>query len=139
MRLDADVHPRDGLTLRYGGQQNLRDRRDVVRNGRHEETPALGHIITCPPRPKTRLFEAIAGLRRRELRLHSENQRRSSLTDRPTATVHDAVAEMAQRNIGALPVVSEGALGGIITEPDYARRIILQGRSSAQTAVREIM
>jgi CBS domain-containing protein len=57
----------------------------------------------------------------------------------PSATVYDAVAEMAQRSIGALPVVSEGALVGIITERDYARKVILQGRSSAHTAVQEIM
>jgi len=56
-----------------------------------------------------------------------------------TATVYDAVAEMAQRSIGALPVIAEGVLVGIITERDYARKIILQGRSSAHTAVQEIM
>jgi len=50
----------------------------------------------------------------------------------PSATVYDAVSQMAQRSVGALPV-------GIITERDYARKVILQGRSSPHTLVREIM
>jgi CBS domain-containing protein len=57
----------------------------------------------------------------------------------PSATVYDAVSQMAQRSVGALPVVSDGELVGIVTERDYARKVILQGRSSPQTLVREIM
>jgi CBS domain-containing protein len=57
----------------------------------------------------------------------------------PTATVYDAVAAMAERSVGALPVVSEGKLVGIVTERDYARKVILQGRSSPHTTVQEIM
>jgi len=59
----------------------------------------------------------------------------------PEATVYDAISEMAQRNIGALLVTDpkSNALLGIVTERDYARRVILESRSSKQTLVRDIM
>jgi CBS domain-containing protein len=57
----------------------------------------------------------------------------------PEATIYDAIAMMADKAIGALLVVSEGKLMGIISERDYARKVILQGRSSKDTQVREIM
>ena len=57
----------------------------------------------------------------------------------PEASVFDAVKRMAEKNIGALLVMQEEEIIGIITERDYARKIVLMARSSRETAVREIM
>ena len=58
---------------------------------------------------------------------------------RPDATVYEAIEMMAERNIGAVPVVAAGKLLGILSERDYSRKIILKGKSSRQTSVKEIM
>lgn len=57
----------------------------------------------------------------------------------PTATIYDALTMMAEKGVGALPIVEEGKLLGILSERDYARKVLLQGRSSRDTAVTEIM
>jgi len=57
----------------------------------------------------------------------------------PDATVFDAVKEMDNKGVGALPVVVDDRLVGIISERDYARKIILKNRSSKETLVRDIM
>jgi CBS domain-containing protein len=57
----------------------------------------------------------------------------------PDTTVFDAIKLMADKNIGALPVLSNDALVGIFTERDYTRKIALQGKSSKETRVREII
>ena len=57
----------------------------------------------------------------------------------PDAPVIDAIRLMAEKCIGAVLVIQDGRLAGILSERDYARKIVLQGRSSATTPVREIM
>jgi CBS domain-containing protein len=58
---------------------------------------------------------------------------------RPDASVRDALALMAEYDVGALVVLDGDNLVGIITERDYARKIVLKGRTSPSTTVREIM
>ncbi|NWF83656.1 MAG: CBS domain-containing protein [Bryobacteraceae bacterium] len=57
----------------------------------------------------------------------------------PDATVYDAIHAMADRSVGALLVMRDDALLGIISERDYTRKVILAGRSSRETRVEEIM
>ena len=57
----------------------------------------------------------------------------------PQATVYAALQLMSEKNTGALPVIGNGKLLGVISERDYARKGILQGRMSKQTPVSEIM
>ena len=57
----------------------------------------------------------------------------------PTESVFDALKQMADKHIGALLVMEAGAIVGIITERDYARKIALLGRTSADTRVRDVM
>jgi CBS domain-containing protein len=58
---------------------------------------------------------------------------------RSNATVFEALQLMAEKDIGALPVIDEDDLVGIFSERDYARKVILAGKSSRETQVREIM
>jgi CBS domain-containing protein len=57
----------------------------------------------------------------------------------PDTTVFDAIKLMAEKNIGALPVLADGKLLGIFTERDYTRKVALAGKSSRETRVREII
>lgn len=57
----------------------------------------------------------------------------------PSASVYQAVKVLSTRNIGALPVMSEGKLVGFFSERDYARKVVLKGKSSNRTTVEEIM
>jgi CBS domain-containing protein len=57
----------------------------------------------------------------------------------PGSTVYDALQVMADKDVGALPVVENGKLVGIFSERDYARKVILLGKTSRKTFVKEIM
>jgi CBS domain-containing protein len=67
------------------------------------------------------------------------DKRGSVQSIQPDATVFDALKLMAEKNVGALLVVESGKLVGILSERDYARKVILQGKSSLKTPVRDIM
>jgi len=68
------------------------------------------------------------------------NKKGSQVFDiNPDNTVFEAIEKMADKNIGALVVVEDGKLAGIITERDYRNKVILKGRTSKTTKVREIM
>src|SRR5690242_21255261 len=57
----------------------------------------------------------------------------------PDQTVFDAISMMADKNVGALLVTKSGKLLGIISERDYTRKVILKGRSSKDTPVKDIL
>lgn len=58
---------------------------------------------------------------------------------RPQASMYDAIKLMADKEIGALLVMDTSQLVGIVTERDYARKVVLQGKVSKQTPVEDIM
>ncbi len=57
----------------------------------------------------------------------------------PDATVYDAIKLMSDKNVGALLVMSEGHLLGLLSERDYTRKVALKGKSSRETPVRDII
>ena len=75
----------------------------------------------------------------RQVRHLLEEKASEVYTITPEAPVLEAIRLMAERRIGALPVMRGDALAGIVTERDYARKVILKGRSSRDSPVSEIM
>ena len=63
----------------------------------------------------------------------------SNVTIEPTATVREALRLMAEKNIGSVVVMQDGTYIGLFTERDYARKVILHGKSSNELTVAEIM
>ena len=68
-----------------------------------------------------------------------ESKRYSVVSVAPSSTVLDALKVMAEKEIGAVIVIDGEHLVGIFSERDYARKVVLQGKSSKDTPVREIM
>lgn len=68
-----------------------------------------------------------------------QDKKSGVLSVTPETSVFDALKLMAEKNVGALLVMSDGALRGIMSERDYARKVILLGKSSQEITVREIM
>jgi len=66
-----------------------------------------------------------------------QNQQVHSIA--PEQTVLEALQIMAEKNVGALPVIEDGQVVGVFSERDYARKMVLKGRSSVGTPVRTIM
>ena len=71
--------------------------------------------------------------------LSNKAQNRGILSVQPDTTVLEALGVMAEHDVGAVAVIDEGRLAGIFTEREYARRVILEGKASKSTRVREIM
>jgi CBS domain-containing protein len=57
----------------------------------------------------------------------------------PNTTVYAAIEQMCQKNIGGVLIVDNDMLAGIFTERDYARKLILKGKSSKETKIKELM
>jgi len=82
-----------------------------------------------------------------EIKIHLDEPVRSLLRMKgsdvwsisPDSTVYEAIEQMAEKGIGALIVLHEGRLEGIVSERDYARKVILKNKHSQETRVREIM
>ncbi|WP_211474266.1 CBS domain-containing protein [Collimonas humicola] len=66
-------------------------------------------------------------------------QNQAVYTISPSAKVFDAIKMMSDQSVGALLVTEGDVIVGIVTERDYARKMILKGRSSTETSVRDIM
>jgi CBS domain-containing protein len=68
-----------------------------------------------------------------------EHKGREVWTIAPDVTVYEAIKTMSEKNVGALPVVEGTKLVGMISERDYMSKVVLKGKSSKETPVRDIM
>lgn len=68
-----------------------------------------------------------------------QNKGEVVLTTSPEATVYEAIGLMGEKNIGALVAVENGEVIGVLSERDYSRKVVLQGRTSRDTLVGDIL
>jgi CBS domain-containing protein len=68
-----------------------------------------------------------------------QNKGGEVFTTTPEATVYEAIGLMGEKNIGALVVVEHGVVAGVLSERDYSRKVVLQGRTSRETLVGDIL
>ncbi len=68
-----------------------------------------------------------------------ENKSQDIWSIAPTATVFDALTLMDEKGVGALMVIGQGGVVGIVSERDYARKMALKGKTARETTVEEIM
>lgn len=68
-----------------------------------------------------------------------QSKKQSIISVNPKNTVYEALEIMVQKNVGSILVMDEDKFAGIFTERDYARKLILQGKSSKETLIGEIM
>jgi len=75
----------------------------------------------------------------RTVRQLLDDKGRQTYSIGPDQMMYEAITQMAERSVGALLVMQDERLVGIVSERDYARKIILKGRSSRETPVRDAM
>ena len=68
-----------------------------------------------------------------------QSKKQSIISVNPKNTVYEALEVMVQKNVGSILIMDEDEFAGIFTERDYARKLILQGKSSKETLIGEIM
>jgi DNA-binding Lrp family transcriptional regulator/predicted transcriptional regulator len=100
----------------------------IVPTAAHRPEPALAEPSKRPPNRSMRTAGDILQFKGHDVWWVS-----------PDTTVYDALAMMADRGVGAVLVLDEDRLAGVLSERDYARKVILHGKSSKETHVREIM
>lgn len=96
--------------------------------GREQRMDDIGTFLPKNDSDSMSVREVLLGKRQREV-----------LTIGPKDTVFDALSRMAAKNVGALVVVDGDRVVGVVSERDYARKVILIGKISRETAVEEIM